>query len=168
MLSHTLFVSTPLFRRYPHNAYKPLKIIQYITVLVIVFFFGGGVVFFWGGGRGLTCSPILYWCRLFFSASTPIMLSDPCKFYREYHSFQFLLGGLDTACHRIIPCLLSVCFDDAMHGRYASFYVNKGIKVNSSGGGRRMMLCVGFYPKLIPASLPFNSCVPVGGTLSNL
>ncbi len=36
--------------------------------------------------------------------------------------------GLDTGRYPIIPCLLSVCFDDAMHGRYASFYVNKGIK----------------------------------------
>ena len=48
---------------------------------------------------------------------------------------------------------LSVCFDDAMRGRSASFYVNKGIRVNSSGGGRRMILRVGFYPKLITASL---------------
>ncbi len=34
-----------------------------------------------------------------------------------------------TGRYPIIRCLLSVCFDDVMHGRYASFYVNKGIKV---------------------------------------
>ena len=42
-----------------------------------------------------------------------------------------------------IPCLLSVCFDDAILGRCASFYVNKPTRVNFSGGGHtchRMML----------------------------
>ncbi len=34
---------------------------------------------------------------------------------------------LYTGHYPIIPCLLSVCFDDAMHGRYASFYVNMEI-----------------------------------------
>ncbi len=40
-----------------------------------------------------------------------------------------------TGRYPIIPCLLSVWFDDAIHRRYASLYVNKGIRVNSSGGG---------------------------------
>ncbi len=48
--------------------------------------------------------------------------------------------SLDTGCHPVIPCLSSVCFDNAIHGRYASFYVNKVIRVKSSGSGRRMML----------------------------
>ncbi len=30
---------------------------------------------------------------------------------------------INTGRYHIIPCFLSVCFDDAMHGRYASFYV---------------------------------------------
>ncbi len=33
-----------------------------------------------------------------------------------------------TGRYPIIHGLLSVCFDDAMHGRYASFYVNKEVK----------------------------------------
>ena len=33
----------------------------------------------------------------------------------------------------IIPCLLSVCFDDAMHVIYASYFVNIGFRVNFSG-----------------------------------
>ena len=37
--------------------------------------------------------------------------------------------NINTGRYPIIPCLLSVCFDDAMHGRYAQFYVNKGIRV---------------------------------------
>ncbi len=30
----------------------------------------------------------------------------------------------------VIPCLLSVCFDDAKHVKYTHFYVNKGISVD--------------------------------------
>ncbi len=33
----------------------------------------------------------------------------------------------------VIPCLLSLCFDDAMHGIYASYFVNMGFRVISSG-----------------------------------
>ena len=80
----------------------------------------------------------------------------------------FSTKSIDTGHYPIISCLFSVCFDDAMHGRFASFYVNTGIRVNSSGGGRRMMLCVGFtrkwfllpYPKLCtcqnnPKNVPY-------------
>ena len=42
--------------------------------------------------------------------------------YKISYFFLFVTHG----CYPVIPCLLSVCFDDAMHGRYASFYVNKG------------------------------------------
>ncbi len=41
------------------------------------------------------------------------------------------LPCLYTGRYPTIPCLLSVCFDDAMHGRYAQFYVNKAIRENS-------------------------------------
>ena len=30
----------------------------------------------------------------------------------------------------VIPCLLSVCFDDAMHGIYVSYFVNMGFRVH--------------------------------------
>ncbi len=44
--------------------------------------------------------------------------------------FTYYKNVLYTGRYSIIPCLLSVCFDDAMHGRYAyaSFYINKGIR----------------------------------------
>ncbi len=37
-------------------------------------------------------------------------------------------GPLNTGCYPIIPCLFPLCFDDALHGRYASYYVNKVIR----------------------------------------
>ncbi len=36
-------------------------------------------------------------------------------------------GPLNTGCYPIIPCLFPLCFDDALHWRYASYYVNKVI-----------------------------------------
>ncbi len=33
-------------------------------------------------------------------------------------------GSINTLGGIVIPCLLSVCFDDAMHGIYASYFVN--------------------------------------------
>ena len=44
---------------------------------------------------------------------------------------EFTTLEIGAGCYHIIPCLLSVCFDDAMHGRYAQFYVNKGIRVTN-------------------------------------
>ncbi len=41
------------------------------------------------------------------------------------------LFNLNTGRYPVIPCLLSVCFDDAGHGRYALFYVNKGIRLTA-------------------------------------
>ncbi len=71
-----------------------------------------------------------------------LQLSVLNKEVDPHHVHEFLLsqGLIYTRCYHIIPYLLSACIDDAMHGRYASFYVNKGIRVTSSGSGRRMML----------------------------
>ncbi len=43
-----------------------------------------------------------------------------------------MCGVLNTGRYPIIPCFLFVCFDDAMRGKSASFYVNKGIRVNET------------------------------------
>ena len=64
-----------------------------------------------------------------------------CKACLDVMGCQTMLAGMkvsitgtenshevNTGRYPIIPCLLSLCFDDAMHGRYASFYVNKGIR----------------------------------------
>ncbi len=45
----------------------------------------------------------------------------------------------------VIPCLLSVCFDDAMHGIYASHFVKTRFRVNSSDiyfGRKPYTLCL--------------------------
>ncbi len=60
--------------------------------------------------------------------------SDPVFSFRPFVKVHCPKKGKPFSLHRgspIIPCLLSACFNDAMHGRYASFYVNKGIRVNS-------------------------------------
>ncbi len=81
------------------------------------------------------------------------------------------LGPLEH--YPIIPCLLSVCFDDAMHGRYASFYVNKWITFDENihhleksvpnMGGRETM-----FPNIGGAAPTLDSPPPVPPPLQNL
>ncbi len=60
----------------------------------------------------------------------------------------FALIVISTGRYPIIPCLLSVCFDDAMHGRYVSFYVH----------WKKSTLEPFFFTKTVPKWGPSCTC----------
>ncbi len=52
---------------------------------------------------------------------------------------------VNTGHYPIIPCLLSSLFWFVKHGRYASFYANKGIRVNSFSNSYKTTAQIGFH-----------------------